>query len=63
MESLSQQFERLKVCVLVPTFNNAATLAVLLKELQVIDVPVIVINDGSSDDTVNVLLQLSLIHI
>jgi glycosyltransferase involved in cell wall biosynthesis len=57
MESLKHIFERLKVCILVPTFNNAKTLAALLTDLRVFNAHIIVVNDGSTDETEVVLTQ------
>jgi glycosyltransferase involved in cell wall biosynthesis len=51
MEPLGHIFQRLKVCILVPTFNNAKTLLPLLKELEEFQALVIVVNDGSTDET------------
>lgn len=51
METTDHIFERLKVCVLVPTFNNAQTLGPLLKDLQQFHPHIIVVNDGSTDET------------
>ncbi len=51
MESPGHIFERLKVCLLVPTFNNAKTLEPLLKELEKYGAYIILINDGSTDET------------
>ncbi len=62
MESLKQQFERLKVCILVPTFNNAKTLALLLTDLLAFEAYIIVINDGSTDDTEKILARFPDIH-
>jgi glycosyltransferase involved in cell wall biosynthesis len=56
------QFEQLKVCILVPTYNNAATLDALLKDLQKLNAYVIVVNDGSTDETQNILDQYTGIH-
>src|ERR1700719_1782227 len=55
MEPLSHVFERLKVCILVPTFNNAKTLTSLLTDLQAFNAHIIVVNDGSTDDTEKIL--------
>ncbi len=57
MESPGHSFERLKVCILVPTYNNAKTLVPLLEDLQALQAPVIVVNDGSTDNTSKILEQ------
>lgn len=62
MESQHHLFERLKVCILVPTYNNAKTLENLLNDLKVFDAYIIVVNDGSTDDTKNILLKFARIH-
>ncbi|HXB28777.1 MAG TPA: DUF2062 domain-containing protein [Puia sp.] len=62
MESQHHIFERLKVCILVPTYNNAKTLENLLHDLKVFDAYIIVVNDGSTDDTENILLRFAEIH-
>jgi glycosyltransferase involved in cell wall biosynthesis len=53
----------LKVCILVPTYNNAGTLGSLLKDLQMFQTGIIVVNDGSTDETENILLQFPGIHV
>ena len=55
MESLNHIFERLKVCILVPTFNNEKTLGLLLTDLRIFNVRIIVVNDGSTDETEAIL--------
>ncbi|HSZ34072.1 MAG TPA: DUF2062 domain-containing protein [Puia sp.] len=62
MESLNHIFERLKVCILVPTFNNAKTLGPLLTDLRVSNARVIVVNDGSTDETEAILERFPEIH-
>jgi len=47
------------VCVLIPTYNNAKTLKPLLEELLPFGLAIIVINDGSTDETENVLSQFA----
>lgn len=57
MESQNHIFERLKVCILVPTFNNSKTLTPLLRDLQTFNAPLIVVNDGSTDETEQILAR------
>jgi glycosyltransferase involved in cell wall biosynthesis len=62
MESRHHIFERLKVCILVPTYNNAKTLENLLHDLKFLGAYIIVVNDGSTDNTENILLKFTGIH-
>jgi glycosyltransferase involved in cell wall biosynthesis len=55
MESSGHLFERLKVCIVVPTYNNANTLAALIRDLKEFQAHIIVVNDGSTDETESVL--------
>jgi glycosyltransferase involved in cell wall biosynthesis len=48
---------------LVPTYNNAKTLTVLLNDLQKFAACIIVVNDGSTDETQNILDEFSGIHV
>src|SRR5580692_10184136 len=52
-----QKFKALKCCVLIPTYNNATTIgAVVLDVMQYSD-DICVVNDGSTDNTLQVLSQ------
>jgi len=62
MESIDHSFERLKVCILVPTFNNAKTLTALIRDLQVFNTEIFIVNDGSTDDTERILNLFPQIH-
>ncbi len=44
-------FAERKVCVLVPTYNNSVTLPDLLKAIMRFTRGIVVVNDGSTDDT------------
>jgi 1-acyl-sn-glycerol-3-phosphate acyltransferase len=44
-----------KICVLVPTYNNAGTLRNVISEILNFSADVIVVNDGSTDDTQQIL--------
>ncbi|MCP9200463.1 DUF2062 domain-containing protein [Gramella sp. GC03-9] len=49
------RFDALNCCVIVPTYNNAATLGPFLAELRTYTLNIIVINDGSTDETSRIL--------
>ncbi|WP_254167837.1 glycosyltransferase family 2 protein [Chryseosolibacter histidini] len=53
--TVSEIFERKKVCVLIPTFNNAGTIATVVKNVLAYTNQVIVVNDGSTDHTLALL--------
>lgn len=49
------QFSAGKICVLVPTYNNAGTLGDVLRDVLSYTSHVIVVNDGATDHTAEVL--------
>jgi glycosyltransferase involved in cell wall biosynthesis len=49
--SLSEQFEKEKVCVVVPTYNNAGTIGSVVRGVLDFTKHVIIVNDGSTDNT------------
>ena len=56
------RFKQLKACVLVPTYNNAGTLAAVLKDVLTYTSDVIVVNDGSTDGTEAILKEFPEVH-
>ena len=52
---LQERCDRLKLAVIIPTFNNAGTLARVVREVQRYTCSVIVVNDGSTDATADIL--------
>jgi len=50
-EVSNDRFRQHKVCVLIPTYNNAGTLKGVLDSVMRYTDQVIVVNDGSTDDT------------
>lgn len=54
-QDLIQTMRRHKICVLVPTYNNAGTLADVLRGILNFAADVIVVNDGSTDSTAEIL--------
>lgn len=60
--NLISRFKKLKACVLIPTYNNAGTLAdVLTKVLEYTD-DLIVVNDGCTDNTAEILKQFPQVY-
>ena len=56
-------FQQLKACVLIPTYNNAGTLAQVINSVLEYTDQVIVVNDGATDNTKDILSSYSNIHI
>jgi glycosyltransferase involved in cell wall biosynthesis len=48
-----------KICVIIPTYNNAGTLATVLEQVYLYCHNVYVVNDGSTDDTSEILAYYS----
>jgi glycosyltransferase involved in cell wall biosynthesis len=48
-------FKTLKVCVVIPTYNNAGTLADVIRGVQQYTSQILVVNDGSTDNTPQIL--------
>ncbi|MDR7129131.1 glycosyltransferase involved in cell wall biosynthesis [Algoriphagus sp. 4150] len=44
-----------KVCIIIPTYNNEATLSEVISEVLSISADVLVVNDGSTDSTESIL--------
>lgn len=55
-------FEELKVLVLIPTYNNAPKIGPVLDEVLELTTLVLVVNDGSTDETSIILEQYPGIH-
>jgi glycosyltransferase involved in cell wall biosynthesis len=53
--SLNQKFIDLKICVIIPTYNNDQTLENVLNSVLEYTSNVIVVNDGSTDSTPKIL--------
>jgi glycosyltransferase involved in cell wall biosynthesis len=60
---LDKQFEATKTCVLIPTYNNSATLAAVINDVAKYTRQIIVVNDGSTDDTATVLQGFDCIQV
>ncbi|CAL66628.1 DUF2062 domain-containing protein [Christiangramia forsetii] len=58
-----RRFEVLNCCVIVPTYNNAHSLDNFLTDLKLYTNSIIIINDGSTDATAEILEQHPYLHI
>ncbi|MDR9456314.1 MAG: DUF2062 domain-containing protein [Salegentibacter sp.] len=57
------RFEKLNCCILIPTYNNEKTLASVLQDLMLYTSNLVVVNDGSTDSTSQILQEFSAINI
>jgi glycosyltransferase involved in cell wall biosynthesis len=61
--SHENQFRRLSACVLIPTYNNAQTLAEVIASVAAFTQQIIVVNDGSTDNTTDILSQFPFLEV
>lgn len=52
-------FKQEAVCVVIPTYNNGKTVAEVVRQVQNYCQDIIVVNDGSTDDTVTMLKPMA----
>lgn len=52
---LKAAFNRYRVCVIIPTYNNETTLPAVITDVAAYTHNIIVVNDGSTDNTASVL--------
>jgi glycosyltransferase involved in cell wall biosynthesis len=52
---MRQKFDELHACVIIPTYNNAASLAKVISDVAAYTHHIIIVNDGSTDDTKNII--------
>ncbi len=55
------EFEKLNVCVIIPTYNNAGTLRRVLTDVSEYTSQIILVNDGSTDETPSIAGEFPLI--
>jgi glycosyltransferase involved in cell wall biosynthesis len=51
LETIRAKFDELAACVVIPTYNNAATLAQVITDVTQYTSNIIVVNDGSTDNS------------
>ena len=62
-EQSRQRFKELKCCVIIPTYNNDKTLEQVIWSVLEYAMDVIVMNDGATDQTPEILKKFALIRI
>jgi glycosyltransferase involved in cell wall biosynthesis len=58
ISDIKVSFKELKCCVLIPTFNNATTLKGVIESVREFTENIIVVNDGSTDNTADVIKSI-----
>lgn len=58
-----ERMTSLKCVVLIPTYNNAGTIAKVIADVKEYSTDIIVVNDGSTDDTKNILASIENIKV
>jgi len=56
-------FSNKKICVIIPTFNNSGTLAQVISSVRKFTEYILVVNDGSTDNTQEILAQIKDIEV
>ena len=51
LENIHAKFDELQACVIIPTYNNSVTLADVITDVSQYSNNIIVVNDGSTDNT------------
>lgn len=54
---LQQRMEEQRLCVVIPTYNNEGAVAQVVDDVLQYTRSIIVVNDGATDDTFNILYQ------
>ena len=55
IDEYKELFENIKCCVIIPTYNNNKTLEIVIKNVLRFTKNIIVVNDGSTDNTNDIL--------
>src|SRR5690606_6734408 len=58
-----EKANQLKVCVLIPVYNNAQTIASVIEDVKNYCAHILVVVDGSTDGSLEIVQQIPNIHI
>jgi glycosyltransferase involved in cell wall biosynthesis len=56
-------FEKYNCCILIPTYNNAGTLSAVIESLLAYTSRIMIVNDGSTDHTKEILRKFQQLHV
>lgn len=56
--SIALEFDKLKCCVIIPTYNNELTLANVIADVKEYTANLIVVNDGSTDSSSDIIADI-----
>jgi uncharacterized protein (DUF2062 family) len=62
LQGINGKFTDLKVCVIIPTYNNGGTLAGIIKDVSEYTKNIIVVNDGSTDSTPQIIESFTFVQ-
>ena len=63
MTSCKEKLDELNIVIVVPTYNNAKTIGGVLSDIKQYANHIIVVNDGSTDDTAHILSEIEGVEI
>lgn len=58
-----EQFEQLHACVIIPTYNNETSLGAVIKDVSLYTHDIIVVNDGATDGTLDIVESFSFVQL
>jgi glycosyltransferase involved in cell wall biosynthesis len=63
LQIISEKFNALKVCVIIPTYNNGGTLSAIISDVAKYTRNVVLVNDGSTDDTPQIIAMFPFLEV
>src|SRR5687767_8107080 len=63
MSASKNHFQKHNCCIIIPTYNNERTLAGVINSVLEHTDRIIVVNDGSTDNTINILQEFHGLHV
>ncbi|MEI6122998.1 MAG: DUF2062 domain-containing protein [Bacteroidota bacterium] len=60
---IQEKFQLMQCCVIIPTYNNASTLKKVIDDVLENTSNIIIVNDGSTDNTPNILTDYFHLHL
>ncbi|MEP7141888.1 MAG: DUF2062 domain-containing protein [Ferruginibacter sp.] len=61
--TVRENFDMFRICVIIPTYNNASTLASVIEDVAFYTNNIILANDGSTDDTIAIVEQFPFVQL